>query len=166
MGSSSLRRVKKTVRGKNGKTFQRTVMVRATPASSHAAKYGRRGMIAGALMGAIGGATVGGTAGAAGAAVFTRSMINSAIHNQGRANNPLIGLDPGHSARIHAQHKGVYVGNAARGGAAGSVFGAVVGAAVGAAAGRQAGRALGVGVDRVQANGNRVKLPPQRGRAP
>lgn len=164
--STSLRRVKKTVHGKGGKTFQRTVMVRAVPAQNHAAKFGRRGMIAGALVGAMGGSMVGGATGAAGATALTRSMINSAIHGQGRSNNPYVGLDPAHSRRIHSQHTKVYAGNAVRGGAAGSVFGALVGAAAGAAAGHRVGRAMGVGVDRVQANGNRVKLPVQRGRVP
>ena len=161
MARAALKKVKKTVRGKGGKSYQRTVMVRAED-PSRKAKYGRRGAIMGAIVGAMGGAVVGGTGGAIAAPIATHHIINQAIHGQGRANNPYQGLDPRHSAMIHKKHAGTYATNTVRLGTAGAIGGAVVGAIGGAIAGRAAGRAAG-SVGRVERNGNRSKLPPGHG---
>ena len=161
MARAALKKVKKTVRGKGGKTYQRTVMVRAED-PSRKAKYGRRGAIMGAIAGAMGGAVVGGTGGAVAAPIATHRIINQAIRSQGRAISPYQGIDPAHATMIHRRHAGTYVTNTARLGTAGAIGGAVVGAIGGAIAGRAAGRVAG-SVGRVERNGKRSKLPPGRG---
>jgi len=142
MAKSNLRKVKKTVRGKGGKTYQRSVMVKSEDAGAKKTKYGRRGALAGALFGAVAGATTFGTAGAVAGGHAAHGLIR----------------DSGAARVVPTAGKAVLIGyNTARVGTMGAVFGAVTGAISGAIAGRSIGRAMAPGTGTASRNGNRTQ---------
>lgn len=164
MAKVGLHRVKKTVRGRGGKTYQRAVMVRAQDAPKNSGRKkaaGLLGGVLGAVGGAIGGGALGGTLGGAAGYTSARRGIDhemnkrftGAINDRGH-----MGPNSAYRNYVHSANQGTYAKSGASGAAAGAVIGAVGGAITGAVAGRAAGRAL-VTNHTVNSNGNRVPVP-------